>query len=103
MRAVEKGNTDLVQTLLNHKADPSIKNQWGQTALDLARSQSHTKLPSTIEMAILKAQTKDWARTHITPSNILMAAMTVISAAALYSQYGPNTMDDEGGHPPHLT
>ncbi|MEC8882674.1 MAG: ankyrin repeat domain-containing protein [Pseudomonadota bacterium] len=98
MISVQADNADMTKTLLNHNADFTIENASGETALDLARSQSQSKLPSTIEMAILKAKTKDWAQTHITPKTILIAAISAISAAALYSQYGPNTMEDEGGH-----
>ena len=98
MYAAEAGNLDLATLLIQNNADFTKENTSGKTAFDLARSQSQSKLPSTIEMAILKAKTKDWAQTHITPKNILISAISAISAAVLYSQYGPNTMEDEGGH-----
>ena len=43
--AAQKGRTQLCALLLAHGADPTMKNQEGQTALDLATVGTGTPLP----------------------------------------------------------
>lgn len=48
--AAQKGRTQLCALLLAHGADPTMKNQEGQTALDLAtvRTANPTRLPERL-------------------------------------------------------
>ena len=43
-RAAYRGHEDVVECLLNHKADVNAKNQKGLTPLDFAKNSGHPKV-----------------------------------------------------------
>lgn len=48
MRAVSNQNILLVQKLLEQGADKSIKNIWGDTAIDIAKKREDKKIISLL-------------------------------------------------------
>jgi len=54
--ACKSGRLDCASSLLNHGADPSSKNEKGQTAMDIAKARGDGKLVALIEGAIAERQ-----------------------------------------------
>jgi ankyrin repeat protein len=49
--AAQNGNLEIIEILLQNGADPSIKNEEGVTALDLARKQNRTDVVNRLAVA----------------------------------------------------
>ena len=54
MEAAQSGNTALVQALLEKKADLTLKDAQGKTALDFAREYDRRKIVSLLKQAVTK-------------------------------------------------
>jgi ankyrin repeat protein len=51
MEAAFNGQADMVETLLSHGGDPSLRDDGGQTAADHARTRGHRALAERLGSA----------------------------------------------------
>eukprot|EP00043_Microstomoeca_roanoka_P019235 m.214051 g.214051 ORF g.214051 m.214051 type:complete len:989 (-) comp16961_c0_seq17:507-3473(-) len=95
------GRAQVVRLLLDHGADPSLKNDKSQTALDLAQRRKHVRVIQELERAqslkeLGKADTSDISSTlaasHICDPTLLDSTT---STAAVSLQHTPATLEPQ--------
>lgn len=54
--AVQSGNTNIVQLLLNHGADPTVKDKFGRTAFDIAEEKGDKEIKKLLSEHVVNSK-----------------------------------------------
>lgn len=54
--AVQSGNTNIVQLLLNHGADPTVKDKFGRTSFDIAEEKGNEKVKKLLSEHVVNSK-----------------------------------------------